>query len=213
MSTLEQRKEEDEKHIKTRSSSKGQPYIPSFEAHALRCMATGISEHQCRNQMLLDKDFMFEGNKVKQDAFEIPELDWFRRLRERVSTEAQLYAFIKVAGADEVLQYGFDEAAVRRKDKMNQWCLIKNDDGELEVVTFEAAGILVGGKADEVAAHVEKTWERGQAGLEVLREELGDRADELVPLVNRGINLSKLRSMVHGTVRKRHTSHDLCFFL
>jgi hypothetical protein len=52
----------------------------------------------------------------------------------------------------------------------------------LEVVVFEAGGMLVGGTSEEVAAHIETTWERAQAAIVMLRAELGDKADELVPL-------------------------------
>ena len=51
----------------------------------------------------------------------------------------------------------------------------------------------------EGAAHIEKTWERGQAYVNALRKELGDDADDLVPLVKGGVNLSKLRSLMHDT--------------
>ena len=65
---------------------------------------------------------------------------------------------------------------------------------------MEAGGILVGATAKEVAPHVESTWERGQKALEALRDELADDADELVPMVNGGLILSKLRSLMHDTV-------------
>ncbi len=35
--------------------------------------------------------------------------------------------------------------------------------------------------------------------MNFLRQELGDEADELVPLVNGGINFSKLRGVMHDT--------------
>ena len=65
---------------------------------------------------------------------------------------------------------------------------------------MEAGGILVGATAKEVAPHAESTWERGQTALEVLRDELAGDADELVPMVNGGLILSKLRSLMHGMV-------------
>ena len=65
---------------------------------------------------------------------------------------------------------------------------------------MEAGGILVGAAAKEIAPHAESTWERGQTALEALRDELADDADELVPMVNGGLILSKLRSLMHDTV-------------
>ncbi len=44
-----------------------------------------------------------------------------------------------------------------------------------------------------VALSVRLTWERGKEALNCLRQELGVEADELIPLVNGGINFSKLR--------------------
>ena len=60
-------------------------------------------------------------------------------------------------------------------------------------------GYLVGAIAAEVSAHIEKTWERGQSYIEALREELGDDAEKHVPLEKGGVNLSKLRSLMHDT--------------
>ena len=65
---------------------------------------------------------------------------------------------------------------------------------------MEAGGILVGAAAKEIAPHAESTWERGQTALEALRDELAGDADELVPMVNGGLILSKLRSLMHGMV-------------
>ena len=105
-------------------------------------------------------------------------------------------------GGEEVLQYGSDETGIHRQGTYNQWCMIKHNDGSTEVVTMEAGGILVGTTAEEVASHVESTWERGQTALEALQSELG--ADKLVPMVNGGLNLSKLRSLMHDTVNASH---------
>ena len=65
---------------------------------------------------------------------------------------------------------------------------------------MEAGGILVGATAKEIAPHAESSWERGQTALEALRDELAGDADELVPMVNGGLILSKLRSLMHGMV-------------
>ena len=77
--------------------------------------------------------------------------------------------------------------------------MFKHNDGSTEVVMIEAGGILVGATAKEVAPHAESTWERGQTALEALRDELADDAGELVPMVNGGLILSKLRSLMRTT--------------
>ena len=78
--------------------------------------------------------------------------------------------------------------------------MIKHNGGSTEVVTMEAGGILVGATAKEVASLVESTWERGQTALEAPLDEHTDDAGELVPMVNGGLNLSKLRSLMHDTL-------------
>jgi hypothetical protein len=67
------------------------------------------------------------------------------------------------------------------------------------VVTIECAGLLPGSSSLKIAEHVRLTWEREREALDLLREELGEEADELVPLVNGGINFGKLRGVMHDT--------------
>jgi hypothetical protein len=118
---------------------------------------------------------------------------------ERIGNESLLYAFVKVARAKEVLQFGSDETAIHRQGTYNQWVRIENDEGQIEVVYIETGGYLVGATAAEVSAHIEKTLERGQSYIDALREELGEDAEEHVPLEKGGVNLSKLRSLMHDT--------------
>jgi hypothetical protein len=69
-----------------------------------------------------------------------------------------------------------------------------------EVVTFEAAGLTVGGTAQRTAEHVRKTWELGQQALLLVRAELGPEVcDELVPLVEGGVLLHKIEGAMHDT--------------
>jgi len=191
--------------LATRTKKKGRPYSDEFEAFVVRCLAGGISAPQLRNQLLHSKDyFLKDQSEEERDRFEVPEINWFNRMRERVGTESLCYAFVKIAGADEVLQYGNDETgmddgAQGRRGTLNQWAKTRNKDGTTGVVTIEAGGILVGGTAEEVTAHVEETWDRGQAGVDALRLRLGDDADRLAPLVNGGANLLKIRSLMHDT--------------
>ena len=42
-------------------------------------------------------------------------------------------------------------------------------------------------------------WQRGQQAITMLREQLGAEADTFVPVVNGGINLSKLCGVMHDT--------------
>ncbi len=70
------------------------------------------------------------------------------------------------------------------------------------IVTLECAGVsfLPCGTAEEVVAHVEKSWARGQAAVEALRAELApEDRDVMCPLVEGGVNLHKLYGVMHDT--------------
>jgi hypothetical protein len=92
------------------------------------------------------------------------------------------------------------------------------------IVTVECAGILPCSTADETITHIEKTWQRGQVYLlhavllplarnrkpnthlsvktllEMVRAELGPEiGDELVPMVNGGVQLHKIFGLMHDT--------------
>ena len=133
------------------------------------------------------------------------EVRWFRHQREGIGVESWTYAMVALAGAEEVLQHGHDETSIDRQPTFNQWILIKDADGELDVVAVEAGGILVGSKATEIAAHIKKTWERGERAIAILRQYLADShgqdaADEPVPLKSGGCKLLKVRSTMSDTV-------------
>jgi hypothetical protein len=87
------------------------------------------------------------------------------------------------------VQWGFDETSLNGIPTLNQWCRIKVGD-EYRVVTIECAGLLTGSTATRVAE---------QESVQMLRQELGDNADELVPLVQGGVTLAKLRGAMHDT--------------
>ena len=111
---------------------------------------------------------------------------------------------IRIAGADHVAQFGFDETGIDRASTMNQWVAIKSAAGEVTIVNVETGGILVGGTAQECADHIKETWRRGQRGVELVRSELiaehgVEVADALVPMKNGGVMLLKIGSAIHDT--------------
>ncbi len=62
------------------------------------------------------------------------------------------------------------------------------------------AWLLPGSTSTRVAENIKVTWERGQRLMEMVRAKLGtDMADELVPMVNGGVTLAKLRGAMHDT--------------
>ena len=75
---------------------------------------------------------------------------------------------------------------------------------ELQLVTFEAGGILVGGTVEMIALHIEESWALGAMAVIMIREELivdggVALADELAPLCLGGVELLKLQSAIHDT--------------
>ena len=111
---------------------------------------------------------------------------------------------IKIAAAKGVKQFGFDDTGIDCQSTMNEWCLIENKEGELEVAHMETGGILCGGTSQECADHIEKIWARGNEAINTLRVDLADKygkevADELVPDAKGGVQLLKLKSAMHDT--------------
>ena len=132
-------------------------------------------------------------------------MDWFKKLREQVGIESWLCALIAIAGADEVLQHGINETMINRTSTMNQWCLL-DVGGDMQIVTIEAGGLMIGGTAADVKKHVEETWQRGQIAIEALRLELGEHADALVPMRRGGVNFLKVMSEMHDTCNAANAS-------
>ena len=59
--------------------------------------------------------------------------------------------------------------------------------------------VLVGGTAEEIVAHVEKTWRRGKQMVAEIRAELGDVAGEVAPISKGGVEFLKAESPMHDT--------------
>ncbi len=79
---------------------------------------------------------------------------WFRSQREGLGNEAWTYAMLRVAGAEKIMQWGFDETKLDGVSTMNQWVLVQESDNAPEIITIEAAGLTVGGTAQDLADHV-----------------------------------------------------------
>ncbi len=57
----------------------------------------------------------------------------------------------------------------------------------------------MGSTANEICEHVEKAWEIGQRSIELLKEELGGEADDLLAVEGGGVHLHKIRGVMHDT--------------
>jgi hypothetical protein len=67
----------------------------------------------------------------------------------------------RVAKAEEILQWGFDETSLDGTPTLNQWVLVQEGLVAPTVITIECCGLLVGSTADEIADHVRASWQTG----------------------------------------------------
>lgn len=157
-------------------------------------MSIGVSAHSARESILMAAGF-FLGEEEAKDL-KLPTTRWFQEQREAAGYESWLYAMIDVAGSDEIIQHGCDESNIGGHGTHSQWVLVRKGKDK-HVITFEAGGIIPGGAAEEIAAHISNTWKRGNEAIGLLRDMLGDEADDLVPLRNGGVKLFRIESTMH----------------
>ena len=103
---------------------------------------------------------------------------------------------VEVAGAERILQHGCDENGVCGVGTFSQWVLLRDVEGVVKMRVIVCAGLLPGSTAEEITAHVKDPWARGRKAVEALRELLGDRANELVPIRAGGIRLLRLEALM-----------------
>ena len=133
----------------------------AFEQYIRGILATGCSAKAARGTVCMSAKTFLTEQGWKQLEKVIPQERWFCRQREGLGFEAWTYAMIRVARARSILQWGFDETKLDGVSTMNQWVLLREGDNAPEVVTFEAAGLTVGGTAKRTAEHVRKSWDLG----------------------------------------------------
>ena len=189
---------EESLRLAIREGGRGHPVAENFVRHVRCLLATGSSARSCREQLLLSGQYFLAEKHFEVFQHDVPQVRWFNIQREALGNEAYLYALTRIAKCTQVEQWGFDESSLDGVPSFNQWCRIREGDA-YNVVTMECSGLLPGASAEMVGEHVRRTWERGQEALTILRHELGEDADTLVPLVNGGVTLSKLRSVMHDT--------------
>jgi hypothetical protein len=139
---------------------------------------------------------------LPNEKFDCPEVLWFSKLRESLGVEAELYTYMEVAAAEKLLQMGFDETKINGQSTLNLWLLIQKKDNTTKVCYLECAGILIGGTADEVVTHIEKKFKEAASSLKQLKDLLtsqGLDADELVPEANGGLDITRVKSLMHDT--------------
>ena len=178
-----------------------------FEEHVRCLMATSASARAVREGLILDAYHFLCDSEAAEYCSEIPKLDWFNKQREALGLESFLYTFMRIAGCERIVQWGFDETIVDGHELLNQWAMVMDGDEMNEgennpttIVTLECAALLPGSEALEAVLHIEEVWERGKLAIDYLRELLGpDFRDVLCPLRNGGVSLHKIYGVMHDT--------------
>ncbi len=118
---------------------------------------------------LVDANFFLPTEEAAAFCVTLPQIRWFQAQREGLGLESFLYGFMRIVAAERIIHWGFDETTLDGVSCFNQWALlefgIEEGGGEgmgkgHTVVTLECAGVVPGGTADEIVAHIQKSWER-----------------------------------------------------
>ncbi len=181
-------------------SGKGRARSWAFEHQVRALLASGCSARAARVQLLQSASAFLRPESTDAYSVLVPNLRWFQGQREALGNEAWLYGMVKLSRAQECLQHRFDETSIDGTPTLNQWVLLHAGSNlPPRVVTIQCAGFLVGSTAVEIARHIEGPWDVGQRVVALLRAELGADANELVPLNNGGVQMHKLRGIMHDT--------------
>ena len=178
-----------------------------FEEHVRCLMATGSTARQTREGLILTAGQFLVEEELTDYRSQLPTVEWFAKQREALGVESYLYTFMKIAGAESVRQWGFDETKIDGHDTFNRWAMLiypKKDEQDVHkeatIITLECAAVLPSSEAEDVVLHIEEVWRRGKEAIDALRAGLDpDLQDVLCPLRNGGVSLHKLYGVMHDT--------------
>ena len=85
--------------------------------------------------MLVAAQLFLNEEKFVEFELEVPNERWFRHQRKGLGYEAWLYAMMRVAKCDEVLQWGFDETSLDGTPTLNQWVLVQEGSNCRSIVS------------------------------------------------------------------------------
>ncbi len=103
-------------------SGKGNGLSVPFEQYVRGILATGCSAKAARGTIAMSANVLLNADDYKK-LNDLPR--WFQSQREGLGNEAWTYAMIRVAGAEKILQWGFDETKLDGVSTMNQWVLLQ----------------------------------------------------------------------------------------
>jgi hypothetical protein len=122
--------EEAERHWKAliTPSGKGNGLSVPFEQYVRGILATGCSAKAARGTIAMSANVFLNADEYKKLNDVLPLPRWFQSQREGLGNEAWTYAMIRVAGAEKILQWGFDETKLDGVSTMNQWVLLQEGE-------------------------------------------------------------------------------------
>ena len=154
--------------LEIREGTRGKPLGAAFVNHCRTLLATGGSARSVREQIALNGIFFLEEDNARSFQEQLPEVRWFQFQRESMGLESMVFTFIRLARAERVDQWGFDETALDGVPTLNQWCRVM-EDNEAVTLTIECAGLLPGSTSDKVIRHLRAMWARGQEVVTMVR--------------------------------------------
>ena len=123
MEEMTLRMKEGEQHwqelIKTNGQG-GKGLSVRFEQYVRGILETGCSARAARGTIAMSASTFLAAEAYKQLDAVLPLERWFRTQREGLGNEAWTYAMIRLAGAEKILQWGFDETKLDGVSTMNQ---------------------------------------------------------------------------------------------
>lgn len=188
------------------SSQRGRPYSEQLDRHIYALLATGASARCVREHMRLNFSFLIPSLQT----VELPKVDYIEKKRIEMGLSSQFYSVWEIAQASEIHQCGWDETKMEyNQSTANLWVRITDRFEEVKTITMEAVGILIGGTAEEIGAHIDQQFKRADALNDKLRAQLlesGFDPDVYAPKVQGGVNLSKIKATMHDTCNTANKS-------
>jgi hypothetical protein len=129
--------------LEIREGTRGHPLGHNFVHHCRTLLATGASARATRDQLLLNGRFFLRDKDYTYFMDQMPEVRWFQFQREGTGLESMVLTFMRLAKAERVHQWGFDETSLDGVPTLNQWCRIV-EENETITLTIECAGLLPG---------------------------------------------------------------------
>jgi hypothetical protein len=91
-----------------------------FEEHVRCALATGATARQVQDMQLVDSNFFLPPEEAAAFCAALPQIRWFQSQREGLGLESYLYGFMRIAAAERILQWGFDETTLDGVSCLNQ---------------------------------------------------------------------------------------------